>query len=49
MELSGQLHAPAALFQGKSYPLDRRLGGPQSGSGGGGEGKSSQTPPGIEP
>jgi hypothetical protein len=32
MELSGQLHVPAALPQGKSpwYPLDRRLGGPQS-------------------
>jgi hypothetical protein len=31
MELSGQLHAPAALTQGKSprYPLDR-LGGPQA-------------------
>jgi hypothetical protein len=29
---SGQLHAPAALPPGKSpwYPLDRRLGGPQS-------------------
>jgi hypothetical protein len=34
MEVSGQLHAPAALPQGKSprYPLDR-LGGPQSRSG----------------
>jgi hypothetical protein len=33
--VSGQLHAPAALFPGKSppYPLDRRLGGPQSRSG----------------
>jgi hypothetical protein len=32
MEVSGQLHAPAALPPGKSpwYPLDRRLGGPQS-------------------
>jgi hypothetical protein len=29
MEVSDQLHAPAALPQGKSllYPLDRRLGG----------------------
>jgi hypothetical protein len=26
MEMSGQLHAPAALPR---YPLDRRLGGPQ--------------------
>jgi len=32
MEVSGQLHAPAALPQGKSlwYPLHRWLGGPQS-------------------
>jgi hypothetical protein len=32
MEVSGQLHAQAALPPGKSpwYPLDRRLGGPQS-------------------
>jgi hypothetical protein len=30
--LCGQLHAPAALPQGKSawYPLDRRLGGPRA-------------------
>jgi hypothetical protein len=35
MEVSGQLHAPAALPQGKSpwYPLDRRLGGTHSPSG----------------
>jgi len=35
MEVSGQLHAPVALPQGKSpwYPLDRGLGGPQSWSG----------------
>jgi hypothetical protein len=41
-----------ALYpQGKSpwYPLDRRLGGPQSRSGGGCEEKNSQPPPGIEP
>jgi hypothetical protein len=31
------------------YPLDRRLGGPQSRSGRGGEKKNSQSPPGIEP
>jgi hypothetical protein len=32
MEVSGQLHDPDALPQGESpwYPLDRRLGGPQS-------------------
>jgi hypothetical protein len=35
MEVSGQLHAPAALLPGKKpwYPLDRKLGGPQSRSG----------------
>jgi hypothetical protein len=35
LEVSGQLHAPAALPPGKSprYPLDRRMGGPQSRSG----------------
>jgi hypothetical protein len=35
MEVSGQLHDPAALPSGKSswYQLDRRLGGPQSRSG----------------
>jgi hypothetical protein len=50
MEVSGQLHAPAALPPGKSlwYPLDRRLGGPQSRSGRGGEEKNPQLPPGIE-
>jgi len=30
------------------YPLDRRLGGPQSRSGRGGEGKNSQPPPETE-
>jgi hypothetical protein len=51
MEVSGQLHAPAALPQEKRprYPLDRMLGGPQSRSGHGGEEKNSQPPPGIEP
>jgi hypothetical protein len=49
MEMSGQLHASAALHQGKSpwYSFDRRLGGPQSRSGRGGEEKNSQPPPGI--
>jgi hypothetical protein len=44
MEVSGQLHAPAALPQGNSpwYPLDKRLDGPQSRSGHGGEEKNSQ-------
>jgi hypothetical protein len=51
MEMSGQLHAPAALSQGKSpcYPLDRRLGGPRSQSGHGSEEKNSQPVPGLEP
>jgi hypothetical protein len=51
MEVSGQLHAPATLPPGKSpwYPLDRRLGGPQSRSGFGGEEKNSQPLPGLEP
>jgi hypothetical protein len=42
---------PRPLYpQGKSpwYPLDRRLGGPQSRSGCGDEEKNSQPPPGIE-
>jgi hypothetical protein len=42
---------PRPLYpQGKSpwYPLDKRLGGPQSRSGRGGEEKNSQPPPGIE-
>jgi hypothetical protein len=50
MEVSGQLHAPAALPPGKEpwYPLDRRLDGPPIRSGRGGEEKNSQPPPGIE-
>jgi hypothetical protein len=43
---------PRPLYpQGKSpwYPLDRKLGGPQSRSGRGGEEKNSQPPPGIVP
>jgi hypothetical protein len=43
---------PRPLYpQGKNpwYPLDRRLGGPQNRSGRGGEEKTSQPPPGIEP
>jgi hypothetical protein len=41
----------ASRPQGKIlwYPLDRRLGGPQSRSGRGGEEKNSQLPSGIEP
>jgi hypothetical protein len=51
MEMSGQLHALATLPQRKStwYPLDRRLGGPQSCSGHWSEEKNSQPPPGIKP
>jgi hypothetical protein len=50
MEVSGQLHPPAALPPGKEplVPLDRRLGGPQSRSTCDGEEKNSQPPPGIE-
>jgi len=49
--MSGQLHTSAALFPGKQprYPLDRRLGGPQSRSGRGGEEKNPQPLPGLEP
>jgi len=39
MEVSGQLHPSAAL---PPHPLDRKLGGPQSQSGRGGEEKNSQ-------
>jgi hypothetical protein len=51
MEVSGQLHAPAALPPGKEppVPIDTRLSGPQSSSGRGGEEKNSQPPSGIEP
>jgi hypothetical protein len=47
MEVSGQLHAPAVLPSGEEtlIPMDRRLGGPQSRSGRGGEEKNSQSPP----
>jgi hypothetical protein len=50
MEVSGHRHAQAALPLGKElwYPLDRRLGGPQSRSGPGGKEKNSQPPLGIE-
>jgi hypothetical protein len=43
MEVSAQLHAPAAFSQGNSpwYSLDRKLGGSQSRSGRGGEEKNS--------
>jgi len=49
--VSGQLHVPAALIQGKNprCPLDRRLGGPQNHAGSGGEEKNSQPLPGLEP
>jgi hypothetical protein len=44
MEVSGQPHDTAALTSGKEtlVPLDRRLAGPQSRSGHGGEEKNSQ-------
>jgi hypothetical protein len=51
MEVSCQLHAPAALPPGKEprYPLYGRLGGPQSRSGRSGEKKNSQPLSGLEP
>jgi hypothetical protein len=51
MEVSDQLHAPAALPHGKSrwYPLDRRLCGFQSWSGRGGEEKNFQPLAELEP
>jgi hypothetical protein len=50
MEVSGQLHAPAALPPGKEplVPTDRRLGGPQSRYGRGDEQKNTQPLPGLE-
>jgi hypothetical protein len=50
MELSGQIHAPAALPPGKDprYALDRRLGGTQNRSGRGEE-KYPQLLRGLEP
>jgi hypothetical protein len=51
MEVSGQLHVRPRYPQGNSpwYPLDRRLGGPQSRSGRGGEEKNSKLLPELEP
>jgi hypothetical protein len=51
IEVSGQLHVPAALPQGKSpcYQLDMRLGGPQSRSGRGGEKNNPQPLPDSKP
>jgi hypothetical protein len=50
MEVSGQLHASAALSPGKDslVPIDRKLDEPQGRSGRGGEEKNSQHLPGIE-
>jgi hypothetical protein len=52
MEVSGQRFTPRSLYpKGKQpwYPLDKSLGGPQSRSGRGGEGKHSQPLPALEP
>jgi hypothetical protein len=51
MEVSGQLHARAALPPGKKLliPIVRRQDGPQSRSGRGGEEKNSQTLPRLDP
>jgi hypothetical protein len=51
MEVSGQLHAPAALAPGEKpwYPLDRRLGEHQRRFGRGTEERNSRLLSGIEP
>jgi hypothetical protein len=51
MEVSGQLHAPAALLPGKQplVPIRKEAGWAPEPSGHGGEEKNSQPPPGIEP
>jgi hypothetical protein len=51
MEISGELHAPAAYPQGNSpwYPLDRGLGGLQSRSERSGEDINSHLLSGLEP
>jgi hypothetical protein len=51
MEASGKLHAPVALppppgWKFPRYPLDRRLGDPQSSSGRGGKEKTLPAPAG---
>jgi len=46
MEVSGQLYVQV---KNTWYPLDRRLGGPQSRSGNSGEKKNSKLLPGIKP
>jgi hypothetical protein len=51
MEVSGQLHVPAALPPGKEplIPNEEGIGGPQNRSERGGEEKNSQLLPGPEP
>jgi hypothetical protein len=51
MKVNGQLLRPGCFISEKSpwYPLDRRLGGPQSRSGRCGEEKNLLPLPGIEP
>jgi hypothetical protein len=51
MEVNSQMLALAALTLGKIvwYPLDKRLGGPQSRFGRCGKEKNLLPPPGIEP
>jgi hypothetical protein len=51
MELTGQHHAPDASPPRKKpqYPLDRRLGGPESVLDAGVKEKNSQSLPGLEP
>jgi hypothetical protein len=47
MEVSGQLHAPAAILPRKELVVS--IGQEESRSGRGGEEKNSQAPPWIEP
>jgi hypothetical protein len=51
MEVSGQPHAPITTPPGKRprYPLDRRMSGPHSQAGLGGDEKESLPLPEIEP
>jgi len=51
MDVSGQLHTPAALHQAESpwYPFDRRLNGSRTSLDTAVENKKSPVPPVIEP
>jgi hypothetical protein len=49
MEMSFTPRPPYSQGKNPWYPLNKRLGGPQSHPGRGGEEKNSQPPPGIKP